>query len=76
MLEKIIFETEKLHEQRVVSEANNLAIKINALENFAVNNNPTWYDMNCVDKSLIIRQLRYMNAYHKTLENRIENLGL
>ncbi len=60
------------HQQRVVEEAKELMIKIEALANFTINNN-IFRSLSENEQSRLRRQLIVMIDYHNILEERIIN---
>ena len=60
------------HQQRVVDEAKELMIKIEALTNFIINNS-IFHSLSENEQSRLRRQLIVMIDYHDILEERIIN---
>ena len=60
-----------LHEQRVVDEASELAVKVRALGAFILDN-PIYLTLTEEDQELLNNQLRFMESYLETLEKRIK----
>lgn len=58
------------HQERVVNEANELAVKIKALSQF-IENNDRFYEQSIIEQELMRDQLRIMMAYNGCLSNRI-----
>jgi len=69
---KIDSKSELPHQQRVIDEANELGVKISALDVF-VNLNPIFQKLE-IDESERLRHQRFiMKSYFKILKERIEN---
>lgn len=61
----------KPHEQRVIAERDELAVRISALEDF-VNSSPIYTTLPSKDRQLLTKQLEAMRAYLFVLDARIE----
>lgn len=59
------------HQQRVVQERDDLAVKIEALGMFIDTQNPVFKNLDIEDQFLIKQQLTIMVAYHRVLDARI-----
>jgi hypothetical protein len=69
---KIEYTSELPHQQRVVVEANELGVKIVALNEFIINN-PFFQKIDVEEKSRLMTQYGYMQSYFQILKERIEN---
>lgn len=63
------------HQQRVIDEERELAIKISALDNF-ISDNPIFKGLPAGDRVLLGLQKKYMIMYQSVLKQRIANFGL
>lgn len=59
------------HQQRVVQERDDLAVKIEALGTFIDNQNPVFKNLDIEDQFLLKQQLTIMVEYHRVLDARI-----
>ena len=59
------------HQQRVVQERDDLAVKIEALGTFIDNQNPVFKNLDIEDQFLLKQQLTMMVEYHRVLDARI-----
>ena len=59
------------HQIRVVTERDDLAVKIEALGTFIDNQNPVFKNLDIEDQFLLKQQLTIMVEYHRILDARI-----
>ena len=69
---KIEFASELPHQQRVVVEANELGVKIEALNAF-IGSNPIFLKLDDKEQSRLKNQVHFMIKYFSVLKERIEN---
>lgn len=69
---KVETKSELPHQQRVIDEANELGVKVDALSSF-INSNPIFHKLNINEIERLRHQRYIMQSYFKILKERIDN---